>query len=201
TILKPPAATAWSRARNRGLPASRFSTRPRARVRPSQKAREAPVTLARETTAAPTTTPKREPAARVMSEPGRTRQARAQTAAKTTGPQAQPRNRPRDSPRASRRGALTERTIRPATAAAIRLSSARARRVSAFFMTSPECSRLLPNDRPCRQGRDDPERQIDQQQVDREHRPAVLKPEVPRAAHRQEKQKQGRHRREDVEKP
>jgi hypothetical protein len=46
-------------------------------VRPSQKASEAPVTLARETTAVPTTTPKREPAARVMIEPGRTRQARA----------------------------------------------------------------------------------------------------------------------------
>jgi hypothetical protein len=45
--------------------------------------------------------------------------------------------------------------------------------------------------RPCSQSSDYPERQIYYQQVEREHRP-LLKPEEPRAAHREEKQKQRR---------
>src|SRR5438105_1588836 len=60
--------------------------------------------------------------------------------------------------------------------------------------------RHVPDDRPCGQGGDDPERQIHQQQVSREHRPAAPKSEIPRAAHRQEKQKQGQHWRQEVEK-
>src|SRR5262249_39334833 len=62
------------------------------------------------------------------------------------------------------------------------------------------CLRLLPDDRPCGQSGAYPERQIYQQQVNREHRPALPKPEIPRAAHRQEKQKQPPHPREEAEK-
>ncbi len=66
------------------------------------------------------------------------------------------------------------------------------------FLFRPECLRLAPYYRPCGQSGDDPERQIYQQQVEREHWPAVLKPEIPRAAHRQEDHKQRQHRSEEV---
>src|SRR5437588_7996892 len=60
--------------------------------------------------------------------------------------------------------------------------------------------RLLPDYRPCDQCGDYPERHIDQQQVDRELRPAMLKTEKTQAAHGQEECKQRQHGREEVEK-
>ncbi len=66
------------------------------------------------------------------------------------------------------------------------------------FLFRPGCLRLLPYDRPCGQSGDYPERQIYQQKVDCEHRPALPKPEIPRAPHRQEDCVQRQHRREEV---
>src|SRR5208337_2158529 len=59
---------------------------------------------------------------------------------------------------------------------------------------------LPPDYRPCGQSGDYPVGQIYQQQVDCEHRPAMLKPEIPRAAHRQEDDIQRQHRREEIQK-
>ena len=53
-------------------------------------------------------------------------------------------------------------------------------------------------DRPGGQRGDDAERQIYQQQVEREHWPSLPKPEKPRAAHRQKDQKQRQHRSQEV---
>jgi len=66
------------------------------------------------------------------------------------------------------------------------------------FLFRPGCLRILPYYCPCGQSGDYPVRQIYQQQVDCEHRPALLKPEIPGAAHRQEDDKQRQHRREEV---
>src|SRR5436309_1466353 len=59
--------------------------------------------------------------------------------------------------------------------------------------------RLLAYYRPCGHSGDYPVRQIYQQQVKREQRPALLKAKIPRTAPRQENQKQRQHRREEVE--
>src|SRR5687768_4949976 len=54
-------------------------------------------------------------------------------------------------------------------------------------------------DGPRGEGGDDPERQIDQYYVEREHRARLIESEQTRAAYRQEEQKRRQHRRDEVQ--
>src|SRR5688572_8719582 len=73
-----------------------------------------------------------------------------------------------------------------------------------WFQDAPSLSggsRRLPYDRPCDQSDGYPERNVDQCHVEREDWFARLKPEISRAAHREEEQEQRRHWNEEVKEP
>src|SRR4029453_19411381 len=138
----------------------------------------------------PWATPNTAPAPSVSTEPGRSStQATTYSPRKTRGATG-PRPRIHVSAAASQAPASRARASNSsATAAAIS-------RIS--FMAWPPL-RPIPDDRPRDQRGDDPEGEIDEHEVDGEHR-SLVQPEIPGARRRQEKQKESRQRREDVEK-